>query len=45
MEVSKDAVCIVVMPKIVLVYIPSMLSKEAFGGNLQKVRKQSDTEC
>ena len=28
MEVNKDAVCIVVMPKIGLVYIPGMLSKE-----------------
>ena len=29
MEVNKDAVCIVVMPKIGLVYIPGMPSEEA----------------
>ena len=29
MEVNKDAVCIVVVPKIGLVYIPGMPSKEA----------------
>ena len=29
MEINKDAVCIVVMPKIGLVYIPGMPSKEA----------------
>ena len=46
MEVNKDAVCVVVVPKIGLVYIPGMQSKEAvFGGNLQKMRKQSNTEC
>ena len=31
MEVNKDAVCVVVMPKIGLVYIPGMPSKEAAG--------------
>ena len=46
MEVNKDAVCIVVVPKIGLVDIPGTPSKESgFGGNLQKARKQSDTEC
>ena len=46
MEVNKDAVCIVVVPKIGLVFIPVMPSKESgFGVNVQKVRKQSDTEC
>ena len=29
MEVNKDAVCVVVLPKIGLVYIPGMSSKEA----------------
>ena len=29
MEVNKDAVCVVVVPKIGLVYIPGMPSKEA----------------
>ena len=29
MEVNKDAVCVVVVPKIALVYIPGMPSKEA----------------
>ena len=29
MELNKDAVCVVVVPKIGLVYIPGMQSKEA----------------
>ena len=46
MKVKKDAVCIVVVPKIGLVYVPGMPSRKAvLAGNLQKVRKQSDTEC
>ena len=44
-EVNKDALCVVVMPKMGLVYIPVCHQKKRFGENLQKVRKQSNTEC
>ena len=37
MEVNKNAVCVVVVPKIELVYIPCMMSKEAvFAGIYRK---------
>ena len=49
MEVNKDAVCIVVVPKIGLVDIPGMPSKEAVLAEIyRKCRnspKQSNTEC
>ena len=43
MEVNKDAVCIVVMPKIVLVYIPGGPSKEAVLAGIYRKCKNSPT--
>ena len=43
MEVNKDAVCVVVVPKIELVYIPGMLSKEAVLAGIYRKYENSPT--
>ena len=43
MEVNKDVVCIVVMPKIGLVYIPGMPSKDAVLAGIYRKCRNSPT--
>ena len=43
MEVIKDIVCVVVVPKIGLVYIPGMLSKEALLVGIYRKCRNSPT--